>query len=266
MKLDKGAGNWMRNVLSSYRDLWNLIAILAIWRIWEETVSLLRLMRLTRGFFLMRKIISSAHLMKRVTEMANKKFPLIRKKVFTLAWGGFCFVQKRVNANNGRWKRICRIKSSMRIKKVMWHLKCCYGHLEMPKQSLSSKYFCIIASQNCYTTAFPNSRHQLKQCPHSLCFVCSLWGTSHLLYMKIIIFSGFSYFLWNPGLWHLSCCNFCTTSITEYNCKNRFVKQVSQTHPISYWLNKHIAQLQTFCIVWAKVPVLGLVGMLKESE
>lgn len=31
------------------------------------------------------KIISSAHLMKRVTEMANKKIPLIPKKVFTLA-------------------------------------------------------------------------------------------------------------------------------------------------------------------------------------
>ncbi len=33
-------------------------------------------------------------------------------------------------------------------------------HSEMPEQSLSSKYFCIIASQSeqSYTTAFPNSR------------------------------------------------------------------------------------------------------------
>ncbi len=38
-------------------------------------------------------------------------------------------------------------------------LKCCYGHSEMPGQSLSSKYFCIIASQDCYITAFPNSKH-----------------------------------------------------------------------------------------------------------
>ncbi len=31
---------------------------------------------------------------------------------------------------------------------VAQHLKCCYGHSEVPEQSLSSKYFCIIASQN----------------------------------------------------------------------------------------------------------------------
>ncbi len=29
---------------------------------------------------------------------------------------------------------------------------------------------------------------------HLLCFVCSLWGASKFLYMKIIIFSGFSCF------------------------------------------------------------------------
>ncbi len=108
--------------------------------------------------------------------------------------------------------------SSMHIKKVLWlcargghnlmnqrtdlvaqHLKWCYGHTEMPEQRLLSKYFCIIASQNCYTTAFPNSRHPRKQWSHSLCFVCLFWGTSHLLYMKIIIFSGFSHF----SLWYL---------------------------------------------------------------
>ncbi len=107
----------------------------------------------------------------------SNKNALIRKKVFTLAWGGFWLVRKRVNANNGRWKCILRINSSKYVKEVMrlcamgWqiltnqrtdlvpqHLKCCYGHSEMPEQSLS-KYFCIIASQNCYTTAFPNSRN-----------------------------------------------------------------------------------------------------------
>ncbi len=77
---------------------------------------------------------------------------------------------------------------------VAQHLKCCFGHSEMPEQSLLSKYFCIIARQNCYTTVFPNSRHPWKQLPHSLCFVCSLWGTNRSLYMKSIIFSGFSHF------------------------------------------------------------------------
>ncbi len=28
---------------------------------------------------------------------------------------------------------------------IAQHLKCCYGHSEMPEQSLSSKYFSIIA-------------------------------------------------------------------------------------------------------------------------
>ncbi len=36
-------------------------------------------------------------------QISNKN-PLIRKNVFTLAWGGFWFVPKRVKANNGRWK------------------------------------------------------------------------------------------------------------------------------------------------------------------
>lgn len=93
--------------------------------------------------------------------------------------------------NKSRWKRIWQEDFSMCIKKVMWlrygtakpnlwtnlvphHLKC-YGHFEMSEQSLSSMYFCTM---------------------HLFCFVCSLWGTSNLLYrpMKIIIFRGFSYF------------------------------------------------------------------------
>ncbi len=31
---------------------------------------------------------------------------------------------------------------------LIQHLKCCYGRSELPEQSLSSKYFCIIASQS----------------------------------------------------------------------------------------------------------------------
>ncbi len=131
---------------------------------------------------------------------------ICKKTLFMLAWGGFFLVQKRVNANNGKWKHICRINSSICNTKVMWlcamgchyltnqltnlvaqYLKCCYGHSEMLKQCLSSKYFCITAFQNCYTTAFPNSRHPQKQ-------LRSFWGTSHLLYINIIIFSGFSNF------------------------------------------------------------------------
>ncbi len=103
-------------------------------------------------------------------QISNKNL-FICKNVFTLALGGFWLVRKRVDANNEIWRRICRINSSMRNKKwlcamgrqnltnqltdlVPQHLKCCYGHSEMPEQShqsISSKYFCIIASQNCLT-------------------------------------------------------------------------------------------------------------------
>ncbi len=82
--------------------------------------------------------------------------------------GFFDLCEKRLNANNGRWKRNKLINPAWVFKKnVMWlcamgwhnlpnqqpdfvaqHLKCCYGHSEVPEQSLSSKYFCIIASQN----------------------------------------------------------------------------------------------------------------------
>ncbi len=110
-------------------------------------------------------------------------------------------MRKRVNVNNGRWKRICRINSSMHIKKVMclcamgwqtltnqWtdlvpqHLKC-YGHSEMPEQSLWSKYLCIIASQIClkqlrFQTA---GIHLRKQWPHLFCLVCLLWGANNLI-------------------------------------------------------------------------------------
>ncbi len=109
---------------------------------------------------------------KQVMNMANfkrkknpsKTFKIHKKKLHSLE------VVFDFNANNGRWKCICRINSSMCIKKVMWlcamgrnnltnqwtdlvaqHLKCCFGHSEMPEQSLSSKYFGIIASQNCFT-------------------------------------------------------------------------------------------------------------------
>ncbi len=100
-------------------------------------------------------------------QILNKNILICKKKVCTLALGGF-WLLKRVNVNNGRWKCILRINSSKRIKKVTWlcamgpqnltnqwtdlipqHLKCCYDHSEMPEQNLSSKYFCIIASQKC---------------------------------------------------------------------------------------------------------------------
>ncbi len=134
---------------------------------------------------------------KRVMETAN-----FEKKKCTLAWDALCLLRKRVNANNGRWKRICRINSSMRIKIALcgmgWHnltnqrtdlvaqhLKCCYGHSEMPEQSLS-KYFCIFClPEPSYMTVFLNSRHPRKQWPHSLCFVCSLWGASLFFHFSL---------------------------------------------------------------------------------
>ncbi len=43
--------------------------------------------------------------------------------------------------------------------------------------------------------------HLWKQWLHLLCFICSLWGASNLLYMTIIIFIGFSYLvIFSAGL------------------------------------------------------------------
>ncbi len=116
----------------------------------------------------------------------SKLKSLFLKNVFTLAWGGFWFVRKTIDVKNGRWKCIMQINSSKCIKKVMWlcamgrhnltnqqtdliqHLKCSYIHSEMYEQSLSSKFFSIIASQKCLTrlrsqtavsTSESNDRH-----------------------------------------------------------------------------------------------------------
>ncbi len=72
------------------------------------------------------------------------------------------------------------------------HLKC-YDNFEMHEQkSIKVLLYkclpellhdCILKKQASITKS------------NLFCLVCSLWGASHLLYMKMIIFSGFSYFL-----------------------------------------------------------------------
>ncbi len=146
---------------------------------------------------------------KQVMEIFNKN-PLICQKAFAVAWGGFWLMQKSVNANNGRWKRICQVNSCMHIKIndfARWdgktwltsgqiffpqHLKC-YDNFEMHEQkSIKVLLYnclpellhdCILKKQASITKS------------NLFCLVCSLWGASPLLYMKMIIFSGFSYFL-----------------------------------------------------------------------
>ncbi len=142
---------------------------------------------------------------KRVMEMPKKKNPLIHKKVFMLAWGGFWLVRKRVNVNNGRWTRILQINSSKSIKRVMWlcamgrqnltnqrtdlipqHLTC-YDYSEMSKQNLSSKYFCIIAHQKCLTWLHSQTAASTSESNDRI--HCASSALS-----EVQVFSSFSYF------------------------------------------------------------------------
>ncbi len=68
------------------------------------------------------------------------------------------------------------------------HLYVFYGHSEISEQSLSTKYFCIIFLHDCVVK---------QQHPPMIAFTVSFARSevSNLSYMKIIIFSGFSYIL-----------------------------------------------------------------------
>ncbi len=101
-----------------------------------------------------------------------------------------------------RWKHIYRINSS---KRIMWLCAMRRDNLTNQRTDLVHSIHMLLWSfwkawvksvvkvflYNCYTTAFPNSRHTPPKWPHLLCLVCSLWGASKLSYMKMIIFSGF---------------------------------------------------------------------------
>ncbi len=67
------------------------------------------------------------------------------------------------------------------------HVKCCYGHFEMPEQSLSSMYFCIIVHHDCV----PKQQHPP---PKAMNAFIVFRGASNLICMNIIIFSRLSYF------------------------------------------------------------------------
>ncbi len=64
------------------------------------------------------------------------------------------------------------------------HLKCCYGHSEVSRQNLSTKYFCIIATQN--------GLQHLRSQTADIHLRLLTRSASNLLYLRIIIFSGFS--------------------------------------------------------------------------
>ncbi len=106
---------------------------------------------------------------------------------FAHAWDAFGFLRNRVNANNGRWKSICRINSSMRIRialcgmeGITWLTRSCCTASKMLwsfwNAWAKSLFHCLPGLS--YTTVFLNSRHSQKQWPHSLCFFCSFWGAS----------------------------------------------------------------------------------------
>ncbi len=64
------------------------------------------------------------------TTKFEKKSPLFRRKVFILAWGGFCLYRETVNAQNGRWKQLCQINCDIAI---------IYLLLTLPKRSHSKR-------------------------------------------------------------------------------------------------------------------------------
>ncbi len=81
--------------------------------------------------------------------------------------------------------------TNQRTDLVAQYLKYCYCHTYLPEQSLLSKHFWRIASQN----AFPKSRHPPLKVMTAFIVFLPLALRRNLLYMKITIFSGFSYFL-----------------------------------------------------------------------
>ncbi len=119
---------------------------------------------------------------------------------FELSVGRFWLVRKRVNANNGRWKRICQINSSKCIKNILWFA----GWDSITWQtsgpiSLHSIWNVVMVIPKClskvcrqsipvqfpselsYTTAFPNSRHPPLKAMTTLIVLCLL-TLSNLLY------------------------------------------------------------------------------------
>ncbi len=108
----------------------------------------------------------------------------------------------RKNVHKLWWKHIYRINSSMHIEKVFRVCAMRQDNLTNQRTDLVHSIYMLFWSfwnawaksvvkvflYNCLT-AFPNLR---KQWLHLLCFVCSLWGASHLSFTKMIILSGFS--------------------------------------------------------------------------
>ncbi len=80
--------------------------------------------------------------------------------------------------------------TNQRTDLVVQHLKYCFGCSEMPEQSPSSKYFCIIVLHDCV----PKQQASTSERSDSIYYVCSLWDASNSSYMKMIVLSGFSYF------------------------------------------------------------------------
>ncbi len=66
----------------------------------------------------------------------------------------FLLVWKRVHANDRRWKRICQIKSSMRIKKVMW--LCAMGRHNLTSRPilLHSIWNIVMVILKCWSKVF----------------------------------------------------------------------------------------------------------------
>ncbi len=149
-------------------------------------------------------------------QISNKN-PFICKNVFTLAWGGFWLVPKRVNASNGRWKCILWIHSSKRIKKKHVTLRYETGSRSTASEmlfwsfwnawaSLSSKYLCIIVLHNgvpkqqhsptkamkvifhiwklLYSVAYPSFQYQFTR----KWLFCSLWlvGWKRCLFVNVL--------------------------------------------------------------------------------
>ncbi len=107
--------------------------------------------------------------------------------------------EKNINVHKLRWKHTYRINSTLRIKNVMW--LCMMGWktwLTHGPISLHSSWNVVLVILTCPSEVelgrFLYICLSLLKQWQRLCFVCSLWGTSNLSYMKLIILSGFSHF------------------------------------------------------------------------
>ncbi len=96
---------------------------------------------------------------------------------------------------------------------VAQHLKCCYGHSEMPEQSLSSKYFCIIASRNLLHDRIPKQQASTSESNDRI--YCALSAHSGVQVIYYILYENY-YIQWPLPLFFILIFSACLSGSDDF--------------------------------------------------